>query len=534
MDILKYYNTIRFLKPEQLYFQLFYKVQKQLRKIFGCKSCYTRYKQGKRLVFAAPFIVKPLSYKGDNLFEFLNVGNTFNGAWDDNSKGDLWRYNLNYMDFLLQPSMTVEEGCGWIERFIDSMHANNVADDPYPISLRGMNWIKFVSLHYDALSQVQLNGIDAALYSQYCILMGRVERHLLANHYLENGFSLFYAALYFGDEKFLRAAERILRSQLNEQILSDGAHYELSPMYHCIILERLLDCYNIADKERHSALSQFMLDKIKLMLGWLEAVVMSDGNIPLLNDSALNVAASPGELFAYAESLGIAWSKATPDASGYRKFKGGCYDAFVDVAALGPSYNLGHSHADTFTFIMNVGGKPFIADTGTSTYAAGERRSYERSTRAHNTVCVDGKDSSRVWGAFRCAGRAAVEILSEDKDSVVAVHNGYASRNISVRRTFTARENEFIVDDEVCGVKANVQSIAAFHLASGVAVEAVEADKVVTSSGVLSFTGALSVMVEPIEVANSYNLLSPSTRISVSFSKRLRSVVLPKENIDSL
>ena len=135
MNLLRYYNTVRFLKLEQFFFQLLYKAKRVQRKAFGFKSCYTRYKPGKRLSFAAPFIEKSLSYRGDNDFEILNVCNTFNGVWDDNSKGELWRYNLNYMDFLLQPSMSADEGLKWIEDFIASMPRNSVADDPYPISL---------------------------------------------------------------------------------------------------------------------------------------------------------------------------------------------------------------------------------------------------------------------------------------------------------------------------------------------------------------------------------------------------------------
>ena len=529
MNLLRYYNTVRFLKLEQFYFQLLYKAKRVLRKAFGFKSCYTRYKPGKRLSFAAPFIEKSLSYRGDNDFEILNVCNTFNGVWDDNSKGELWRYNLNYMDFLLQPSMSADEGLKWIEDFIASMPRNSVADDPYPISLRGINWIKFVSIHYDSLSSEQVRKIDTALYSQYRILKERVERHLLANHYLENGFSLFYAACYFADDSFGAAAEDILRTQLDEQILADGAHYELSPMYHCIILERLLDCYNIADKELHNDLSLFMLDKIKLMLGWLENVVMSDGNIPLLNDSALGVSAMPSELFAYAKSLGIKWNGVKLGASGYRKFTGLSYDAVVDVAALGPSYNLGHSHADTFTFVMNVCGKPFIVDTGVSTYAAGERRSYERSTFAHNTVTVNGTDSSRVWGAFRCAERASVKLIDEDNNSITASHNGYKSLLVSVFRTFVNHGAEFGIIDKVSGANKNISSIAAFHLAPGVVIESVEADRVITSSGVFCFIGASSLTVEEAEIAFSYNSLCPSSRITVSFCEKLETVITPKE-----
>lgn len=210
MDISRLYHTVRYLKPEQLYFRAIYKVKGVCRRLFGIRPCYARYSPGHPLLFKAPWIEKPRSYKGSNVFEFLNVCDTFGGEWDCNRQGELWRYNLNYMDFLLQPSMGAAEGYAWIERFIEAMPANKVANDPYPISLRGINWIKFVSLHHESLSAEQLQKIDTALYSQYLILAGRVERHLLANHYLENGFSLLFAAYYFNDKKFFRLAEKVI------------------------------------------------------------------------------------------------------------------------------------------------------------------------------------------------------------------------------------------------------------------------------------------------------------------------------------
>ena len=142
---------------------------------------------------------------------------------------------------MLFRSMDVQEGLAWIERFIGSIENNAIAADPYPISLRGINWIKFVSLHREELTPSQLAMIDTSLYSQYRVLERRTERHLLANHYLENGFSLLFAAVYFRDAAFWKKARQIVTAQLEEQILPDGAHYELSPMYHCVILEDLPD-----------------------------------------------------------------------------------------------------------------------------------------------------------------------------------------------------------------------------------------------------------------------------------------------------
>ena len=521
MDFGRYYHTLRYLTLEQVFFRGYYKARGLVRKALGIKPCFTRYKQGQCLSFKAPWIEKPCSYKGDNLFEFLNVCDTFSGVWDSNANGELWRYNLNYMDFLLQPSMDAAEGYAWIDRYISSLPVNRVACDPYPISLRCMNWIKFVSLHHGSLSCEQLERIDTALYSQCLILAESVERHLMANHYLENGFALLFAACYFNDKAFFRKADRILRSQLKEQILPDGAHYELSPMYHCIILERLLDCYSVVDHQQHNTLALFMLGKIKSMLGWLETIVMSDGNIPLLNDSALGIAPMPSELFSYARSLGVEWSPSVLADCGYRKFKGHSYDVLVDVAAMGPSYNLGHSHADTFTFVMNVDGKPFIVDTGISTYGAGKRRSYERSTIAHNTVAVNGADSSRVWGAFRCAERAKVTVVKDEDNFVCAQHNGYESMSVLLKRTFVCKGAEFKIIDEVCCSDKDVDCVSMLFLSPDVNVVSFDYNTIRTSSGIIQLDGAVSVEVEPVEIAVSYNILRSTKRIAIAFKEKL-------------
>ncbi len=90
------------------------------------------------------------------------------------------------------------------------------------------------------------------LYRDYCHLLDHQEYHLLGNHLLENGYSLLFGALYFKEKKFEDAARRILTRELKEQVLDDGAHFELSPMYHQIILCRVLDTYNLLENNTHS------------------------------------------------------------------------------------------------------------------------------------------------------------------------------------------------------------------------------------------------------------------------------------------
>lgn len=519
---------MRFLKPEQIFFQVYYKLCSKVRSVLKVRHRYDYYRQGTPVkLYALPS--KPVTYCGDNVFSFLNISHKFGVAWDERANGDLWRYNLNYMDFLLQPGLTVKEGCAWIESFINSAKCNSIANDPYPISLRGINWIKFVSLYRNDLSEEFLKKVDAFLYSQYRILCGHTERHLLANHYLENAFSLLYAAVYFRDERMWKKAVTIMEKQLYEQVLSDGAHYELSPMYHCIILERVLDCYNLICNNAVETvfagagnLCILLLNKAQAMLSWLDAIVVADDRIPLLNDSAENVSLLPATLRSYAKKLNIEWGEGCLSASGYRRIKKEKYEAVLDMAVLGVSYNLGHSHADTGTLLLWCGNRPLLVDTGTSTYNAGERRDYERSTMAHNTVVVNEKNSSDVWAAFRCAKRAEVSIISDGPVCYEMSHNGY--EGISCCRKFICNDNSISIVDTIKG-NGVAQTVAYFHLAPDVKIENIENDKVMTDLALFSFKGAVSLCIENVEVAKEYNCLHPSLCICVAFEDTLETTI---------
>src|SRR5690606_15023358 len=118
---------------------------------------------------------------------------------------------------------------GWLE-------TGRLPLEPYPASLRIMNIIRF--LQHSGITDPKINRY---LYSEAEFLAGRLEYHLLGNHLLENGFALFMAGHFYADKRLIQKAEKLLNRQLPEQILEDGAHFELSPMYHQIILFRVLE-----------------------------------------------------------------------------------------------------------------------------------------------------------------------------------------------------------------------------------------------------------------------------------------------------
>ena len=115
--------------------------------------------------------------------------------------------------------------------------------------------------------------------------------------------------------------------------------------------------------------------------------------------------------------------------SGYIRVCWGDMVALLDVAPIGPDYLPGHAHADTLSFELSLFGQRVLVNSGTSCYGMGPERLMQRGTATHNTVAINGKDSSEVWGGFRVARRARPFGLrieeSENSLKVVCAHDGY-------------------------------------------------------------------------------------------------------------
>jgi len=466
-----------------------------------------------------PPIARPKSWNAEErTFTFLNITDTFK-SWDNTSHGSLWAYNQNYMDWLSQSGMTAEEGAEWIDRFICDTPYNNIGFDPYPTALRGINWIKFISQHREEIDKTRIDRWNGSLYSQYVLLTKRLEYHLLGNHLLEDAYSLCIGTIYFGDKRMWREFFSLLKRQLCEQILADGAHYEQSPMYHCILLDRLLDVYNFSTSnprfgQEQNELNAFLRRKAVDMLGHLENITYQDGSFPIFNDAAEGIAPTPEELKAYARRLGLAWKALPLRECGYRHLKAGAFETFVDVGGMAASYQPGHSHADALNYELRIDGKPFVVDTGISTYDKNPRRQYERSTEAHNTVTIDGQDSAEVWGGFRVGKRCEVSVVEDLPDGVVAQCN-CAKKGNWHSREFNIDDNSFFVYDSITD---GVEGISRMHLAQGIKARKLSDTEIYTDMATIRVSDAARVEVEDCDTSTEYNRLMKSAVIEIHFT----------------
>lgn len=523
----KYYHTLIHLKPIQIRYQLWYRIRRFCRKLTGFKYPCSIRKEGYPLDLQ-PFIPKHVSFN-DYQFTFLNQAKTFAGNeidWNYKEFGKLWTYNLNYFDFLLQQEIKPEIGQTLIEDFISKLKNNSTALEPYPIALRGINWIKFIS--FASFSNSQILKFSNSLYAQYQILLDNLEYHLLGNHLLEDGFSLLFGAFYFNDEKLYRKANEIIIAELNEQVLNDGGHFELSPMYHQIILDRLLDCINLVQNNQRfdgqEALHILMQNKALKMLRWINNMTFSNGQIPLLNDSTHDIAPSTDQINQYAIRLGIndnifRLNSCNLSQTGYRRFNGSNYECIIDIGKIGPSYQPGHAHADTFNFVLSINNQEYMIDPGISTYEANETRLKERGTHSHNTVTITNEDSSGIWSSFRVARRANVDILKEDENLIIAEHDGYRHKGTIHQRKWEFQEKQILITDLLKG--HITEGKAHFWLGPGLNPE-IKENTIQIEELILTFENAKKLSLIKSQIPLGYNKYGDSSVIEIIFSYHLR------------
>jgi uncharacterized heparinase superfamily protein len=223
----------------------------------------------------------------------------------------------------------------------------------------------------------------------------------------------------------------VLRSEAREQFLDDGAHYELSPMYHNLCTEDYLDVLNLALANEGLVEPADIELFREICLKAIEYAVVTrlpDGGIALFNDSAFGVAPDVENLADYVEAL----FGHRPTSSGSRSIisypETGVFGVrdrgtmwLVDCGPVSPAYQPGHSHCDMLSFELTVCGRRVVVDTGVHDYEDSEQRHYARSTRAHNTVAIAGHEQSELWGMFRIGRRARPlrATIEEDAEGVV-------------------------------------------------------------------------------------------------------------------
>jgi uncharacterized heparinase superfamily protein len=422
--------------------------------------------------------------------------------WQANGASQLWRYHLHYFDYLpeavlaSQPWADVERlALDWIARNPLGGEAARDAWHPYVVSLRVTNWM--LTMAMAPRGQPISHDWQVSLLSQVVFIERNLETDVGGNHLLKNLKALALAGCFCtgsGADRLRSTFVRQFTDEVARQLRSDGGHYEQSPMYHAQVL---VDAAEVALGLRLSglALPEALNGCLGRMSTFLGRVCHPDGQIAQFGDSAFNMTPTPAEVMAVVDvarggrlagpvaprhaplvsrfgrrklsaataapaagdvddfTTATAWD---PQASGFEVLasRDRRYHLIADLGPVCPDDLPAHAHSDLFGFEVSVDGQRVIVDSGVSEYRAGPWRDYERSTRAHSTVMVDGHEQSECWGSFRVAERAHVvagrRFATPHARGVVAAHDGYERLAGPVRHsrafTFVGERAWLVVD----------------------------------------------------------------------------------------
>lgn len=524
--VTRYFHTLKYLQPQQLMGQLTFRLKKPKVKLSKAPLLRQKMANWSRPIAKAVQLTEPTHITLLN--QKKNIADA--SIWSATDIDKLWLYHLHYFDVL--NATPTPDNVPWLIHLIQRWIRENPplsvnAWEPYTISLRTVNWIKWlITANYEDIAILQ------SIATQVRYLVKRLETHILGNHLLANAKALIFAGCYFeGKEaaKWFAIGLRHFNQQLTAQILQDGGHFELSPMYHAIILEDLLDVINILTAYGKPVPENWHTCAAN-MFQWLQTLSHPDGDIAFFNDAVLGVAPHRQALLAYHARLKLMMPEEAPhtafthlSASGFARLQQNIAVLIADVGQVGASYQPGHAHADTLSFEFSIGQQRLLVNSGISTYNDCDKRHEERGTHAHNTVVINNKNSSDVWKSFRVAKRAHVHnIKSEQRANYISLsaeHDGYLKNfKIIHRRTWDLTPNKLFIHDSIMG--AHIHKVAViFHVHPEINVEKNEDENIVFYDlfnkplAVLSSTHKVSIMESAYHPG--FNLSIPNKKLVI-------------------
>jgi hypothetical protein len=332
------------------------------------------------------------------------------------------------------------------------------------IAIRCISWMwtMFALLASQEMDEIPLRTICKSLFEQLDHVYRYPSIYSSPNtHLIGEASALFIAGVVFAEVPaagdWRQFGARVLMKEMDRQVNEEGVYGELSTCYHCYAADFYLQAMLLANRNRF-VFPEWMWKSLARMFDLVSHITRGDGTIPLLGDDdggrALSLASQDYRSFRdglstaaiqfgrpdfkhqcgeYAEEsmwlLGQdSWKvfdslDSHPPVPGYvcpkagyfiHKFddRGSDSHLVFDCGSLGMGA-AGHGHADALSIVLFTGGTDLLVDPGTGVYnASPEWRDYFRSTRAHNTVVVDGCDQSEPAGTFNWASRASSEVLN--------------------------------------------------------------------------------------------------------------------------
>lgn len=406
----------------------------------------------------------PLRFDGEAGVELRFVGKPRRmslGRFDwDVDEDQLWRMNFHYLDYLeaLDDDAWAAVVADWIcHNGVFRRGAWKDSWNSYTISIRAVVLLQELVRRDGRLHPALVAKVEQTAFRQIAFLFENLETDIGGNHLVKNLKALIWAGTYFEGQaanQWLCEGVARLREEVCVQLLADGVHYERSLSYHSQVLADLLECRHALGVE-----GEWLDASLGRMAQALCDLSHPDGLVILFNDAGLGMAYPPEVcLSAYRSVTGgqvaACPAFAFPDAGYYGLNEDGLYFV-IDCGRIAPDDLPAHGHADLMSFELSLRGRRVIVDQGVFEYRSGERRAFARSSAAHNTLSIAGRDQAEFFGSFRCGRRPDVAVLQHEagdgRFAFEGSHDGYRHdrRPTTHHRRVTLSQEALLIHDRL-------------------------------------------------------------------------------------
>ena len=204
-------------------------------------------------------------------------------------------------------------------------------------------------------------------------------------------------------------ALKLLGEEFSRQVYPDGFQYELATGYHGVVISNYLGVFDLYEQLGLEK-PEFIRKGLEKMFEVYVRLATPNGGTPTLNDGgSMDVARwcrTAAKL--YPQRADFRWfatggkEGAKPDFlstvfpwAGAVVFRSSWEKDAVWGYMDGSPFGRGHQHEDKLNFVMRAYGKQLLTEGGNYMYDSSDCRKYVLSTRAHNTIRVDGFDQNR-------------------------------------------------------------------------------------------------------------------------------------------
>lgn len=410
-------------------------------------------------------------------------------TWLLSEKTPLWRENYNYLEFLLPlawllddfatPETEIQAAKTLLEQqlalFWQLTHRQRCWST-YGVSRRLLTYCEFLPI-LTQLSDYCQQEFWAQLVQDSQYLVAFLEWDVQGNHLIQNLTAWSAITVVFRQlpatqpmaTQWQHQLKRLLSAVISRQVLSDGFHYERTPMYHLWVLRNVLEMIVWQQQSPemigvNEALQMFA----QTMLQAGQAILHADGQIPLFGDASLPQVPNFKVLVDYAKTMaglesisqesdakvGFSSEPLKPfhyfDQAGFVVFRNMAPNAalIVDCGDFAPRDLPAHAHCDLGSFELHDAHGPLIVDTGVSEYVPSPLRDYCRGTAAHNTVWFPGQEQAEIWDGFRVAEYPRFHQCRVNQGKVESALNieRHAVENSS--KSLSANESQLILSYE--------------------------------------------------------------------------------------